>query len=84
MAEGSTESFAVNENQRRLGEANGRTRHLPEPEDVPIEAQHSARGLRRWLQKRRERLVPKDGYQGETGYPLLPCVEGCKMHDHDS
>lgn len=60
-------------------------KRMPEPEEVPAEARHSAHGLRRWLEaNRRARNVPKDGYQSETGYPLLPCVEGCKLHDHES
>jgi len=58
------------------------SRVIPEPEDVPVEAQYSARGLRKWLDKRRERLVPEQGYQNEQG--RASCAKGCTMHDHKS
>jgi hypothetical protein len=52
----------------------------PEPEEVPPEARSTARGLKRWIQKRRERGVPPEGYQDAD---IAHCAQGCILHVHD-
>lgn len=52
---------------------------LPEPEEVPAEARHAARGLKKWLQERRERGVPENGWVMNS---LKSCDESCTLHDH--
>lgn len=57
----------------------GGLKNLPEPEEVPVEARASARGLKRWLQERRERDVPANGTQPDN-HP--GCEKSCELHDH--
>ena len=57
-----------------------RRKRTPEPEDVPPEARYTARGLKRWIEERRARKVPEDGYQAENG--IAHCPESCTLHDH--
>lgn len=50
-------------------------KRTPEPDQVPPEARHTARGLKRWIEARRARGVPIQGTTEE-------CAEGCTLHDH--
>lgn len=50
-------------------------KRTPEPEEVPHEAQYTARGLKRWIEARRSRGVPVQG-------TVDRCNESCTLHDH--
>lgn len=63
-----------------LGRKPGAVNKLPEDYEVPKEARHTYRGLIRWLEARRERGVPEEGYAPAEKFH--GCSEGCILHDH--
>lgn len=50
-------------------------------ENPPPEVAHVVRGLDRFIEARRERHVPEEGYNPAEVFHL--CVPGCILHDHD-
>ena len=53
----------------------------PDPADVPPEARQSARGLKKWIEERRERGVPPEGQPFEF-HQACTNDESCILHDH--
>lgn len=54
---------------------------LPDEENVPPEARHTWRGLRRWLKTNRwDRNIPDTGIM--PAIQFHQCDESCILHDH--
>lgn len=54
-------------------------KQLPTWEETPPEVRHVRRGLDRFLEERRERGTPEEGW-GDGHFHV--CDASCKLHDH--
>lgn len=54
-------------------------RRTPKPEEVEASARYTARGLDKWIEERRERGVPEEGFLPAVKFHY--CDENCTQHE---